>query len=197
MSKTTMTQSEREAFLAETRVGVFSVTEPGRGPLSIPVWFHYEPGGVVRFTTGGGSKKARLMRASGRASFLVQTETAPYKYASIEGPARIAGPAHAEQGIEATIEQIRTTLNPRLAIQGVVMTMFDKRNTLSEQVLNDVRGTMGSLVYDTVIPRNVRLSEAPSYGKPVLVYDLKCVGSEAYLRLATEIIQREKALKAG
>ena len=72
MSKTTMTKAEREAFLAEPRVGVFSVTEPERGPLSIPVWFHYEPGGVVRFTTGGGSKKAKLMRASGRASLLVQ-----------------------------------------------------------------------------------------------------------------------------
>ena len=101
MSKTTMTKAEREAFLAETRVGVFSVTEPERGPLSIPVWFHYEPGGVVRFTTGGGSKKARLMRASGRASFLVQTETAPYKYASIEGPVRIAGEPDYERDVRA------------------------------------------------------------------------------------------------
>ena len=96
-----------------------------------------------------------------------------------------------------TIEQIRTTLNPRLKIQGVVMTMFDKRNTLSEQVLQDVRGTMGSLVYDTVIPRNVRLSEAPSYGKPALLYDLKCAGSQAYLRLATEVIRRERQLNAA
>jgi chromosome partitioning protein len=96
-----------------------------------------------------------------------------------------------------TIEQIRTTLNPRLAIQGVVMTMFDRRNSLSEQVLNDVRGTMGNLVYDTVIPRNVRLSEAPSYGKPALLYDLKCAGSQAYLRLATEVIRRERQLQAA
>jgi chromosome partitioning protein len=96
-----------------------------------------------------------------------------------------------------TIEQIRTTLNPRLKIQGVVMTMFDKRNSLSEQVLQDVRGTMGSLVYDTVIPRNVRLSEAPSYGKPALLYDLKCAGSQAYLRLATEVIRRERQLNAA
>jgi chromosome partitioning protein len=93
-----------------------------------------------------------------------------------------------------TIEQIRTTLNPRLSIQGVVMTMFDRRNTLSEQVVNDVRSTMGNLVYDTVIPRNVRLSEAPSYGKPALLYDLKCAGSQAYLRLATEVIRRERQL---
>ena len=96
-----------------------------------------------------------------------------------------------------TIEQIRSTLNPRLSIQGVVMTMFDRRNNLSEQVLNDVRAEMGSLVYDTVIPRNVRLSEAPSFGKPALLYDLKCAGSQAYLRLATEVIRRERQLMAA
>ena len=96
-----------------------------------------------------------------------------------------------------TIEQIRNNLNPRLKIQGVVMTMFDRRNSLSEQVLQDVRGTMGNLVYDTVIPRNVRLSEAPSYGKPALLYDLKCAGSQAYLRLATEVIRRERQLNAA
>ena len=96
-----------------------------------------------------------------------------------------------------TIEQIRSTLNPRLSIQGVVMTMFDKRNNLSEQVLQDVRQEMGDLVYDTVIPRNVRLSEAPSYGKPALLYDLKCAGSQAYLRLATEVIRRERQLQAA
>ena len=96
-----------------------------------------------------------------------------------------------------TIEQIRSTLNPRLSIQGVVMTMYDKRNNLSEQVLSDVRSEMGNLVYDTVIPRNVRLSEAPSYGKPALLYDLKCAGSQAYLRLATEVIRRERQLVAA
>jgi chromosome partitioning protein len=96
-----------------------------------------------------------------------------------------------------TIEHIRSTLNPRLSIQGVVMTMFDKRNNLSEQVLHDVRSEMGALVYDTVIPRNVRLSEAPSYGKPALLYDLKCAGSQAYLRLATEVIRRERQLNAA
>ena len=96
-----------------------------------------------------------------------------------------------------TVEQVRTALNPGLTIHGIVLTMFDARNNLSGQVVADVRSFMGEKVYDTVIPRNVRISEAPSYGKPVLVYDLKCVGSEAYLRLATEIIQREKELKAG
>jgi chromosome partitioning protein len=96
-----------------------------------------------------------------------------------------------------TVEQVKATLNPKLSIHGIVLTMYDSRNNLSSQVAADVREFMGPKVYDTVIPRNVRISEAPSYGKPVLVYDLKCVGSEAYLRLATEIIQRERALKAA
>jgi chromosome partitioning protein len=96
-----------------------------------------------------------------------------------------------------TVEQVKQALNPSLEIHGIVLTMHDARNNLSNQVVADVRQHMGSKVYDTVIPRNVRISEAPSYGKPVLVYDLKCVGSEAYLKLATEIIQREKALRAA
>ncbi len=96
-----------------------------------------------------------------------------------------------------TVDQVKSSLNPTLSIHGIVLTMYDSRNNLSNQVVADVRQHMGAKVYDTVIPRNVRISEAPSYGKPVLVYDLKCVGSEAYLRLATEIIQREQALKAG
>ncbi len=96
-----------------------------------------------------------------------------------------------------TVEQVKETLNPDLTIHGIVLTMFDARNNLSNQVVADVREFMGRKVYDTVIPRNVRVSEAPSYGKPVLVYDLKCVGSEAYLRLATEMIQRERELRAA
>jgi chromosome partitioning protein len=95
-----------------------------------------------------------------------------------------------------TVEQVRSTLNPNLSIHGIVLTMFDSRNNLSNQVVADVRQFMGSKVYNTMIPRNVRISEAPSYGKPVLVYDLKCVGSEAYLKLATEVIQRERELRA-
>ncbi|EKS30215.1 MAG: ParA family protein [Afipia felis] len=94
-----------------------------------------------------------------------------------------------------TVEQVRSTLNPTLSIHGIVLTMFDSRNNLSNQVVADVREFMGDKVYDTMIPRNVRISEAPSYGKPVLVYDLKCVGSDAYLKLATEVIQRERALR--
>jgi chromosome partitioning protein len=96
-----------------------------------------------------------------------------------------------------TVERIRSNLNARLTIQGVVLTMFDKRNSLSEQVAQDVRGVLGDKVYQTVIPRNVRVSEAPSHGKPVLLYDHACMGSQAYIRLASEIIQRERMLKAA
>jgi chromosome partitioning protein len=96
-----------------------------------------------------------------------------------------------------TVEQVRSALNPRLSIHGIVLTMFDPRNNLSGQVVADVREFMGSKVYETMIPRNVRVSEAPSHGKPVLLYDLKCAGSQAYLRLASEIIQRERALRAA
>jgi chromosome partitioning protein len=96
-----------------------------------------------------------------------------------------------------TVESVRMQLNPDLTIHGVVLTMYDSRNNLAGQVVADVREFMGRKVYDTMIPRNVRVSEAPSYGKPVLVYDLKCSGSEAYLRLATEVIQREKQLCVG
>jgi chromosome partitioning protein len=96
-----------------------------------------------------------------------------------------------------TVEQVRTALNPDLTIHGIVLTMFDARNNLSGQVVADVRSFMGEKVYDTIIPRNVRVSEAPSHGKPVLLYDLKCVGSQAYVRLASEIIQRERELRAA
>ena len=96
-----------------------------------------------------------------------------------------------------TVERVRTTLNPKLVIQGVVLTMFDKRNSLSDQVAQDVREVLGDKVYETVIPRNVRVSEAPSYGKPVLLYDHACLGSQAYIRLASEVIRRERDLRAA
>ena len=96
-----------------------------------------------------------------------------------------------------TVEQVKVSLNPELTIHGIVLTMYDARNNLSDQVVADVRQFMGKKVFDTVIPRNVRVSEAPSYGKPVLLYDLKCVGSQAYLKLASEIVQRERALAAA
>lgn len=96
-----------------------------------------------------------------------------------------------------TVEQVRSTINPDLEIHGVVLTMFDPRNNLANQVIRDVRQFLGPKVFETVIPRNVRVSEAPSYGKPVLLYDLKCAGSQAYLKLASEIIQRERLLQAA
>jgi chromosome partitioning protein len=96
-----------------------------------------------------------------------------------------------------TVDRVRATLNPALTVQGVVLTMFDRRNSLSEQVAADVRGVLGDKVYKTVIPRNVRVCEAPSYGKPVLLYDYGCAGSQAYIRLASEIIRREQALKVA
>ena len=96
-----------------------------------------------------------------------------------------------------TVEQIRNSINPNLGIQGIVLTMFDGRNNLANQVVEDVRAHLGDKVYETVIPRNVRVSEAPSYGKPAILYDLKCTGSQAYLQLASEVIRRERRLRAA
>jgi chromosome partitioning protein len=95
--------------------------------------------------------------------------------------------------ITRTIERIRNHLNPKIELQGIVLTMFDRRNNLSDLVAADVRGFFGRAVYDTVIPRNVRISEAPSHGKPVLLYDLKSPGAQAYVRLAAEVLRRERA----
>ena len=90
-----------------------------------------------------------------------------------------------------TVDHVRNTLNKDLLIHGVLLTMFDERNNLSGQVAKDVRDFMGDKVYKTVIPRNVRVSEAPSYGKPVMLYDYKCVGSQAYLNLAAEVLKKD------
>ena len=95
-----------------------------------------------------------------------------------------------------TIDRIKKNYNPKLEIQGIVLTMFDKRNNLSDSVASDVRDFFGDIVYETVIPRNVRVSEAPSYGKPVLLYDTGCAGSQAYIHLASEVLKREKSLAA-
>ena len=91
-----------------------------------------------------------------------------------------------------TIERVRKSFNARLNIHGVVLTMFDGRNNLSGMVADDVREFFGDKVYKTVIPRNVRLSEAPSFGLPAIVYDMRCPGAEAYIRLAKEVLKREK-----
>ena len=91
-----------------------------------------------------------------------------------------------------TINRVKKTYNPNLSIQGLVLTMVDKRNSLTDQVKSDIKGFFGKKVYKTVIPRNVRVSEAPSFGKPVLIYDSKCKGSKAYLGLAKEFLKQEE-----
>jgi chromosome partitioning protein len=96
-----------------------------------------------------------------------------------------------------TIDRVKRALNPTLDIQGVVLTMFDRRNNLCDMVANDVRGHFGNKVYETVIPRNVKVSEAPSHGKPVLLYDMRCAGSQAYIHLASEVLRREQAMAAA
>ena len=97
----------------------------------------------------------------------------------------------------STVTQVKQSINPKIDIHGIVLTMYDGRNSLALQVVADVRAHMGDKVYDTIIPRNVRVSEAPSHGKPVLLYDLKCAGSQAYLKLASEVISRERRYKAA
>ncbi len=91
-----------------------------------------------------------------------------------------------------TIEMVRRGFNPGLALQGIVLTMYDRRNNLSDQVAEDARGFFGARVYDTVIPRNIRISEAPSHGKPVLLYDHRSAGAQAYIHLAGELLRRER-----
>ena len=93
------------------------------------------------------------------------------------------------------VERVRTAFNPALRIQGVVLTMFDKRNNLSAQVRDDVRTHLGNAVYETIIPRNVRVSEAPSYGVPVLLHDFRCPGAQAYAHLAGELLRRERDMR--
>ncbi len=95
-----------------------------------------------------------------------------------------------------TIERVKRSLNPDLDVQGVVLTMFDRRNNLSDLVAKDVRDHFGAKVYNTVIPRNVKVSEAPSHGKPVLLYDMQCAGSRAYIHLAGEVLRQEERLSA-
>jgi len=92
-----------------------------------------------------------------------------------------------------TIDAVRRSLNPSLHLEGIVLTMFDRRNNLSDLVAADARSFFGDKVYETVIPRNIRISEAPSHGKPVLVYDVKSIGAQAYIRLAAELMKREQA----
>ena len=96
-----------------------------------------------------------------------------------------------------TIERVRKAFNPDLEIQGIVLTMYDKRNNLCDMVANDVRDYLGDVVMDTVIPRNVRISEAPSHGKPVILYDMRCAGAQAYIKMAGELLRRQQGRSAA
>ncbi len=91
-----------------------------------------------------------------------------------------------------TVELVRNNLNAELSIQGIVLTMYDRRNKFTEQIERDVRSYFGETVYTSVIPRNIRMSEAPSHGKPALIYDMNCAGSKAYIQLASELLKRER-----
>jgi len=99
--------------------------------------------------------------------------------------------------LSATIEGVRSTLNPELQIHGVVLTMHDSRTNFSNEVASEVKNFFGSKVYETAIPRNIRVAEAPSHGKPILLYDLHCPGAKAYIKLASEVIDRERELRAA
>lgn len=163
-------------------------------------------------------RTARIRKALAKISDLAVEDGRPFSYVLIDCPPSlnlltinalaasdsVVVPLQCEffalEGLSqllSTVDQVRKSLNPRLTIHGIVLTMFDPRNRLAAQVVADVRGHMGDKVYETVIPRNVRVSEAPSHGKPALLYDLKCAGSQAYLRLASEIIQRERQIRAA
>jgi hypothetical protein len=121
-----MSKAEREAFLAGLHVAVISIPESGRGPLTVPIWYSYEPGGVVRFVTGGGSRKAALIRQAGRLSVCVQTETAPYQYVSIEGPATIGQPDF-ERDIRAMAHRYLGTQMGEMYLQ---MTADERTNSI-------------------------------------------------------------------
>jgi hypothetical protein len=121
-----MSKTAREAFLADLHVAVISISESGRGPLTLPIWYAYEPGGAVRFVTGGGSKKAALIRKAGRLSLCVQTETAPYQYVSIEGPVTIGEPDF-ERDFQAIAHRY---LGPQMGDTYLQMTANERTNSI-------------------------------------------------------------------
>jgi PPOX class probable F420-dependent enzyme len=123
-----MTKKDREAFLADTHVAVISIAEPGRGPLTIPVWYRYEPGGVVRFTTGRDSRKTALLRAAGRISLCVQTEVAPYQYVSVEGPVTISDRIDFENDVRAVAKRY---LGPEMGEMYLAATAADREQAPS------------------------------------------------------------------
>jgi PPOX class probable F420-dependent enzyme len=122
-----MSRAEREAFLAATHVAVVSIARPGPGPLAVPVWYRYEPGGDVRFVTGGRSKKAELVRRSGRLSLLVQSETPPYRYVSVEGPAAV----HDHPDFESDVRSVaRRYLGEQMAEMYLAATAAEREGSV-------------------------------------------------------------------
>ena len=163
--------------------------------------------------SGAEIEMVSLMRREYRLKQVLDNNPTPYDYVLIDCPpslglltinALAAASAvliplqcefYALEGLShlvRTIDMVRANLNPELAIQGIVLTMYDKRNKFTEQIEQDVRGYFGEKVYNAVIPRNVRMSEAPSHGKPALIYDMRCAGSKAYIQLASELLKRER-----
>jgi chromosome partitioning protein len=213
-----MNRSERRVSIYEVLTGQASLAEaihPTRIPKLSIVPATVDLSGAELELVGTEGRNYRLKDALAEYSVHGQS---PFSYALIDCPpsltlltvnAMVAADAvvvplqcefFALEGLTqllGTIELVRENLNPTLELQGIVLTMYDKRNKLSDQVASDVRSHLGDKVYNTVIPRNVRISEAPSHGLPALVYDLKCPGSQAYIKLAGELIQRERARAAA
>ena len=134
MSEFGMTREEREAFLAETHVGVVAIAEEGRAPLTVPVWYAYEPGGEIRFVTGPNSRKGQLPEKAARASLCVQTETAPYKYVSVEGPASVGPVKDFERDVRAIAHRY---LGPEMGEMYLAATAEDRKK--SGEVLVTIR----------------------------------------------------------
>lgn len=172
-----------ELEIANSRDRTFRI----RRALSEISDFEVEPGGQVTYVLIDCPPSLNLLTINALAAADSVVVPLQCEFFALEGLSQLL----------STVEQVKKSLNPRLTIHGIVLTMFDPRNKLATQVVEDVRDHMGDKVYDTVIPRNVRVSEAPSYGKPALLYDLRCAGSQAYLKLASEIIQRERRMRAA
>ena len=188
----------------------------GRATLETLVpGLHVVPSGVD--LSGAEIELVGVERREYRLRDALDRESAPYDYILIDCPpalglltinALVAAHAvlvplqcefFALEGVShmvKTVERVRRAFNPGLELQGIVLTMFDRRNNLSDMVAADIRQFFGDKVYETVIPRNVRVSEAPSHGKPVVVYDMRCKGSQAYLHLAGEVLRREGRISA-
>jgi len=201
--------ADRRITTYELVMGEVSVSEAAV-PTAIP---HLSLIAATIDLSGAELELVSMVRRESRLREALQAVPMPYDYVIIDCPpslglvtlnALVAADSvliplqcefYALEGLShllKTIELVHQRMNPRLSIQGVVLTMYDRRNSLTSQIEQDVRKFLGTQVYKTVIPRNVRMSEAPSHGKPALIYDMHCAGSKAYLKLASELLRREK-----